>query len=149
MEDEIPSWDEEHDITLFCASSKTELVRYRKRRSSPELAVMQLCVKDLQRRLSALEATIHSQIVPIQSLSPHPLDVRKHLNAVVSYEDGAYVASFIDANINGSGDTLLDAVEMLKEMIASTYLFFEANEASLGSEPQRQLNVLREFIKSK
>ena len=41
--------------------------------------------------------------------------------AVVQKEDGVFVASFVDANINASGESQLDAVEMLQNMVASTF----------------------------
>ena len=87
------------------------------------------------------------RIVPVDSFAPQAIESLRTIHAVVTFEDGAYVAAFVDANINGSGDSPLEAVEMLKEMIASAFLFYEQNEAQLGSEPQRQLAVLREFIK--
>jgi hypothetical protein len=84
--------------------------------------------------------------VPIQSLEPCPYDIIRPIQAVVQEEDGVFVASFFDANINASGESQLDAVEMLKEMLASTFRLLLAKESALGKGPQRQLAVLRQFI---
>lgn len=94
-------------------------------------------------------ARSQSRIIPIDSFAPKPLISLKTIHAVVAFDDGAYVASFLDANINSSGDSELVAVEMLKEMIASAFVLFEEEEDKLGVEPRRQLAVLREFIKSR
>ncbi len=60
-------------------------------------------------------------IIPIQTLEPRPCAMVRQILAVVQKEDGVFVASFVDANINGSGESQLDAVEMLKDMVASTF----------------------------
>ncbi len=96
---------------------------------------------DLLQRVEVLEEQIQrrSIIVPIQDLAPSTVDVIQPMLAVVREEDGAFVASFVDANMNASGETQLDAVEMLKDVIASSFRLFVAKEAVLGEEPKRQL----------
>lgn len=86
-------------------------------------------------------------IAPISSLAPHPVELIKPIHAVVRFTDGAYVASFMDANINGSGESELEAFEMLKEMIVDLFEFMTDNEGTLGDEPRRQLTVLRQFLR--
>ncbi len=100
-------------------------------------------------RLQALEEQLRrrSVIVPIQSLEPSPVGVTQAILAVVREEDGAFIASFVDANINASGETQLDAVEMLKDVIASSFQLFVGKESVLGEEPKRQLAVLRHFLR--
>ena len=56
----------------------------------------------------------------------------RQILAVVQKEDGVFVASFVDANINGSGESQLDAVEMLKDMVASTFRLLSKKEDVLG-----------------
>ena len=104
----------------------------------------------VQERLQALEEQIRQRpiIVPIQSLEPSPVEVTQAILAVVRGEDGAFIASFLDANINASGETQLDAVEMLKDVIASSFQLFVSKESVLGEEPKRQLAVLRHFLRT-
>jgi len=103
----------------------------------------------LSDRIRVLEdrADQRSVIVPIQSLEPGPVEVTQPILAVVYEEDGVFVASFADANINASGESQLEAVEMLKDVLASSFRVFIENEAVLGREPQRQLTVLRRFLR--
>ena len=76
------------------------------------------------------------------------VEVIQPILAVVQEEDGTcFVASFVDANINASGETQLEAVEMLKDMISSSFQLFLTREAVLGDEPKRQLAVLRHFVR--
>ena len=103
----------------------------------------------VQERLQALEEQIRRQsiIVPIQNLEPSPVEVTQALLAVVREEGGVFIASFVDANINASGETQLDAVEMLKDVIASCFQLFVGKESVLGEESKRQLAVLRHFLR--
>jgi hypothetical protein len=100
-------------------------------------------------RVNVLEQRIHqrSVVIPIQSLEPAPVDVVAPILAVVQEEDGAFVASFVDANMNASGETQLDAMEMLKDVIASSFQLFLSKEQVLGEESKRQLAVLRHFVR--
>lgn len=103
---------------------------------------------DLQRRVTLLEATAKSLVMPIQTLHPHPIEVFRDLLAVVQFEEGAWLASFIDANIHASGEDQQDALDELRETIAARFLLFTKNEHSLGDEPRRQLAVLRNFMRA-
>jgi hypothetical protein len=82
----------------------------------------------------------------IASLAAEHLVLRRPIPVVIEEDDGVFVASFLDANINASGDTLQDAYEALKEFIASRFRLLERHIAELGNEPMRQLTVLRDFM---
>jgi len=116
--------------------------------SLPE-SVLQMQLNEVQGRVDVLEQRIRRQavVIPIQSLEPSPVDVVAPILAVVQEDDGVFVASFVDANINASGETQLDAMEMLKDVIASTFQVFLSKEDFLGEEPKRQLAVLRHFVR--
>lgn len=61
--------------------------------------------------------------------------------------DNAFVASFSEANINASGDTVDDAVLNLRCLIADLFdLLREHTLDTLGQESARQLSVLRSYI---
>ncbi len=84
----------------------------------------------------------------IASLSPEPLTVLKPLNIVVRQSGGDFLATFVDANINASGDTEAEAVSNLKDMVAATFdLLTSAPQETLGPAPKRQLGVLLEFLR--
>ncbi len=85
-------------------------------------------------------------VLPVDSLAPHALKVTKTIQVHVRFEDDCYLACFIDANVNESGESEVEAIEFMKDRIASMFEFYTENEADLGKEPQRQLCVLREFI---
>jgi len=88
-----------------------------------------------------------SVFLMIDDLAPSPLVLVRSVPVIVYKEDGVHVASFVDANINASGETAADAVEMLKEMIASTYRLLRREEPALGTQPKNQLAVLRRFVR--
>ena len=110
--------------------------------------MVQSQISEVLQRVEALEERINhrSVIVPIQDLAPSPVEVKQPIFAIVQEEDGVFVASFVDANINASGESQLDAVEMLKDVIASSFQLFLDKEDVLGEEPRRQLAVLRHFV---
>ncbi len=110
-----------------------------------------LKLEALSERIEAIEEQLRRRpvIVPIQSLDPRPYDVIRPIQAVVQEEEGAFVASFFDANINASGESQLEAVDMLKDILASSFRLLAAKESALGQEPRRQLAVLRGFIQAR
>jgi len=108
-----------------------------------EVGALKVRLASVESRLSAT-----STVVPIQSLHPSGIVVQRPILASVYLDDGCYVASFVDANINGSGESILEAVEMLKEQISWTFSYYTENEGSLGEATAKQLAVLKEFLAS-
>jgi hypothetical protein len=94
-------------------------------------------------------SVLASNAVLIQNLRPSSLEIIQPIPAVVQEEDGMFIASFVEANINASGEGHLDAIEMLKDMIASSFRLLVRKESVLGKEPRRQLAVLRRFMKER
>ena len=88
--------------------------------------------------------------VPIQSLDPEPFDVLAPMEAVIRPgDDGGFLATFFDANVNASGETEAEAFENLKDMLVATLEELSAlGSEQLGPEPARQLAVLRRFIRA-
>ncbi len=85
--------------------------------------------------------------VPIRSLDSPSVTIINAIPAQIEIEDGVFVASFVEANINASGETKDEAIEMLKDMVAWTYQLLCQKESALGQQPQRQLAVLRRFVR--
>jgi hypothetical protein len=88
-----------------------------------------------------------SLIVPITSFAPEPFRVISPIYAVVQGEEGDYMATFFDANVGSSGETQLEAIIKLKDMIIICYENLECNDESLGPAMKRQKAVLNEFMK--
>ncbi len=85
--------------------------------------------------------------VLIRSLDSPSVTIINAIPVQIEIEDGVFVASFVEANINASGETKDKAIEMLKDMIAWTYQLLCQKESALGQQPQRQLAVLRRFVR--
>ncbi|HVA51700.1 MAG TPA: hypothetical protein VNH11_35495 [Pirellulales bacterium] len=75
----------------------------------------------------------------IRLLSPIPTCIQKT-------EDGYFIATFFDAGIVASGPTEIEAFNMLRDTVTSTFRLFLANGDKLGRRPQQQLAILRQFI---
>ena len=118
-----------------------------------------LRLEDLESRLNTLTRSFQSfaeqaqlpakkcVVVPIQHL-PNGYHLRRPIQVFVEPEDEGFVASFVDANVNISGDTLHEAVENLKLLILDLYVELrEVPASSLGPGPARQLEVLSFFIR--
>lgn len=86
--------------------------------------------------------------VPIQSLAPASYELVKPIEAVVQLMDDEYVASFFDANLSTGGDTQVEAMSNLRDLIVGTFeILIETKDSELGPGPSRQKAVLREFIR--
>jgi|SRR3972149_812562 len=57
-----------------------------------------------------------------------------------------YIATFQEANLFASGDTMTEAAENLMDIIASKYQMFSQQPDKLGDLPKRQLSILRKYI---
>ena len=99
-----------------------------------------------ERKLDEIITARAIYVIPISSLGPGNIKLVKPVPVVMRQEDEDFEASFIDANINASGKTELEAFEMLRDMIVSTYRLYTARHDELGDEPLRQLAILKEFI---
>lgn len=88
--------------------------------------------------------------VPIQSLAPEPYELIKPIEAVVQFVDDEYIASFFDANLSTGGDTQVDAISNLRDLMVGTFeLLAETKDSDLGPGPRHQKAVLREFVRGR
>ena len=157
-----PGWDEgytEEHLSLYCPRPSDPMAppeepieqKGRKPLWAAVAELRQSEIEHLEKRIEFLEQaalSMRGSIYPIDSLIPSELEIKRTIHAQVTYEDESYLACFVDANINASGESELDAIEMLKARIATTFRNFAENEDRLGREPTRQLAVLREFVRS-
>jgi hypothetical protein len=89
-----------------------------------------------------------SIIVPISSLDPEPFELCKEIMVIVQPDHDSFVATYFDANINASGNTQVDAVANLKDMMIALFVSLE-NEPKLAKGPARQLAILRQLVRKK
>lgn len=110
-----------------------------------------LGISVLEQEMAEVRARIAARptLVPIQTLAPHPVEVTKPILAVVQPDDGAWAASWSEANVNASGDTELAAIDMLKDVIASTFRLFCDQEGKLADDLVKRFAIMREFLRAK
>ena len=84
----------------------------------------------------------------IASLPDRSIRVLHPLRAVVKPTDGVYMASLTDTSISASGESLAEAVDSLKDIVAAKFRLFTRNESILGEQPRSQLRVLRQFLRA-
>lgn len=84
----------------------------------------------------------------IQSLVPEAFEIIAPIPVVVRNFDESYVATFFDANVNASGDTDVESVQNLKDMLVASYeLLFSHDDDDLGAEMLRKKQVLANFMR--
>lgn len=106
-------------------------------------------IRNLRDRLAMLEDTaiLGTFTLHIETFAPEPYTVKRPLPVSMQRRQDGYLASFVDANINSSGDTQQEAFANLRELILDVFDNLRSLPASeLGPGPKRQLAVLREFI---
>lgn len=74
--------------------------------------------------------------------------VIKPIAVKVEQTDGSFVASFVAANVNASGETWDEAVLNLKSLLVDKFdMLLSHKSSTLGPAPKRQLSVLQSFIR--
>lgn len=110
-------------------------------------------IGDLKRRTGVLERSPGDVIVPINTLAPEPFELARPVNIVVepvieeSGRPSEFVATFVDASIGASGDTIEEAVSNLKDRLITTFEVLESMADRLGPHPRHQLEVLRAVMR--
>lgn len=128
-------------------NNAADILAERQEESATRLRALEAEVAALKQQPTQGNKTI---LVPVGSLAPEPYVLRREINVLVLPDDDSYVATFVDANINASGDTVPEAVANLKDMMVSLFerLSKEPRD-KLGKWPARQLAVLQELIQRK
>jgi hypothetical protein len=85
----------------------------------------------------------------IATFAPEPYEVLRPIPVLVRPEGEEFVASFVEANVNASGETQQEAFESLKALVLDVFDSLRSHPAEkLGPEPARRLAVLRDFIRA-
>lgn len=61
-------------------------------------------------------------------------------------ESGEFLAAFREANVAMSGETLLEAVQLLSADLCDRFQTFTQEETNLGPAPARQLGILKRHL---
>jgi hypothetical protein len=87
-------------------------------------------------------------ILPISTFAPEPYEMLGAINIILRQEDDGFIASFAEANINASGGTQAEAIEMVKDVILGTFdRLTGKDDDELGPGPLRQKQVLSALIR--
>ena len=117
-------------------------------------------LQELQETALRIEKSVNTMmdapqplVVPISTLSPAAYEIMRPIFAVVEPvipedpdDDCEYIASFIEANVAASGDTVEEAVRFLKDRLIDKLVLLESLP-KLGRHLQRQLHILRDMIR--
>jgi len=92
-------------------------------------------------------ATPSSIALSIAELGEPGYRLLKSIPITIQIEEGAYLASFFEANVHASGDTDQEAYENLRSMVLDTFDSLEKRtDSELATGAQHQRRVLVAYI---
>ena len=104
-------------------------------------------LKTILSKLDRFEDISRCLWVPIESFEPELYCVRRPFTAVISVEDGEFIASWFDAGIHASGETEESAISDLKSRILDAFdRLHGLEDEQLGPGMRRQRDVLKSYI---
>jgi len=111
-------------------------------------------IQKLSRRVSKLEELPGPLVVPINTFAPKPFEPIGQLLVLVepvvdeSGEPCEHIATFPDAGIGATGDTVVEAVSLLKDRMVTEYnLLANLPSERLGKIPRQQLVALQAVMR--
>jgi hypothetical protein len=133
-----------HTLTLDIPDSIFESLAEKAERvgQRPEALAAQLVVTATQGSQGSRGTSCQMEI---HTFAPELYRVKKPIPVVVRPHDGAFLASFLDANVNASGETEQEAFAAVKALMLDM-LDHLARQARLGPKLATRLSALREFI---
>src|SRR5438067_5988269 len=88
--------------------------------------------------------------ISIATFAPEPYELLKPISIVIEGQGDGFIASFVEAKINASGETEHEAINMVKDTILMAYERLSAkDDAKLGPGPLRQKQILTSLIREK
>jgi hypothetical protein len=132
-----------HEFSAIVASRLEQGLRLQ--RLEEQIASLAARIEEVEDRQS--ETPVGAVTVQIESFAPEPYKVKRSIPVAIWHRNGGCEASFIEANINSSGDTAHEAFSNLKELILDIFdRLIRVPESKLGPGPSRRLVVLREYV---
>jgi len=125
---------------------------------SPEMAFrilnLELQQRELLQRVERLEYVPSPLLVPINTFAPKPFEAIGQILVLVesvldeSGEPCEYIGTFVDGSVSVTGDTVEEAVQLLKSRMITQYnLLTKLRPEQLGRIPQRQLAALKAVMR--
>jgi predicted RNase H-like HicB family nuclease len=93
-------------------------------------------------------AELRCSFVRIDNLGDCGLRLIRPIVARAYKEDGAFVISFEDANVNAGGETMTDAIDMFKDAIVFTFKFLSKKEPILDERLKGCFEVLEQHVQA-
>ncbi len=88
--------------------------------------------------------------ISITTFAPEPYELLRPISIVIEGQADGFIASFVEANINASGETEHEAVNMVKDTILMAYeRLASKNDEALGPGPLKQKQILMSVIREK
>lgn len=87
--------------------------------------------------------------VKIINLGDERIRLKREIPILLEVYSDEVVATFVDAEVTGFGETEAEALDHIKENIVSLYIELIEDENNLGPLPKRWLLVLRDIIDCK
>jgi len=118
-------------------------------KEAARLASIEERLAGLEERLGRIEAMAAplSTTLYLSTFAPEPYSLKRPIPIFIQETTGGFLASFVDANINTSGDTQQEAFANARELILDVFDRLHGLPAKkLGPGPARQFAVLRDFI---
>jgi len=119
-----------------------------------QLITLSKQVQELTRRIRDLEDLPEPLVVPINTFAPRPFEPVGQILVVVepvldeSGEPCEYIATFADGSVSVTGDTIEEALLLLKSRMVSQYnLLTKKPPEQLGKIPQQQLASLKAVMR--
>ena len=118
-------------------------------KEAARLASIEERLATLEERLNRVEtAAIPSHAtLYLSTFAPEPYVLKHPIPIAIQETTDGFLASFVDANINTSGDTQQEAFANARELILDVFDRLHGLPAKkLGPGPARQIAVLKDFI---
>jgi len=116
---------------------------------SMEQTEQALRLNRLEEAVRELSERIDAITVQISTFAPEPHEVIRSIPILIRPAGDDFVASFVEANVNASGDTQQEAFEDVKSLILDVFDSLRSHPPEkLGPESARRLAVLRDFIRA-
>jgi hypothetical protein len=88
--------------------------------------------------------------IAITTFAPEPYELLRPISIVIEAQKGGFIASFVEANINASGATEHEAINMVKDTILMAYeRLVPKDDKNLGPGPLKQKQILMSLIREK
>jgi hypothetical protein len=88
--------------------------------------------------------------IAITTFAPEPYELLRPISIAIEGHTEGFIASFVEANINASGETEHEAVNMVKDTILMAYeRLVSKDDEALGPGPLKQKQILMNLIREK